>query len=65
MIDQYVRELAYNKMRFTASYIPKMIEVDIDFVKIMVNNDGLLVIFSNKVYYDNEMRKKREKKYVK
>lgn len=47
LADQFVRELACKKMKFTASYISKKIEVDIDFVKkrlIQLSNDGQLVI---------------------
>lgn len=47
LVDQCVRELAYQKMKFTASYISKKIEVDVDFVKerlLQLSNDGQLVI---------------------
>lgn len=47
MIDQFVRELACKKMKFTASYISKKIEIDIDFIKkrlIQLSNDGQLII---------------------
>ena len=47
LVDQFVRELACKKMKFTASYISKKIEVDIDFVKkrlLQLSNDGQLII---------------------
>jgi hypothetical protein len=47
LVDQFVRELACKKMRFTASYISTNIEVDIDSVKkrlIQLGNDGQLAI---------------------
>jgi hypothetical protein len=47
LVDKFVRELACKKMKFTASYISKKIDVDLDFVKkrlIKLSNDGQLVI---------------------
>jgi hypothetical protein len=47
LVDQFVRELVCKKMKFTASYISKKIEVDIDFVKkrlLQLSNDDQLII---------------------
>lgn len=47
LVDQFVRELACKKKKFTASYISTTLDVDVDFIKkrlIQLSNDGQLII---------------------